>query len=300
MKKGFRALLVVALLAAVTVGALRWKLSGLEHERVSGDVHMLQGLGGNVAVLATSEGAVVVDTMTFAFQGEAIRELAEELGGGPVQAILNTHYHLDHSHGNPGFDGAPKVVATERTLHHMLTRDADFWEGDGRKLPNTTFETRHEMNIGGKTIRAIYPGRGHTDGDLVVLFVEDRVLHAGDLFFNKRYPNIDLEAGGSVREWAATLDRVLELDFDRVIPGHGEATDRAGLRAFRDFMAELWEQGQRAAAAGWTLKKTLAMTRLELDQGYDTMEIPLLLKLDRDFVVSRAWQEASGAVTADP
>jgi glyoxylase-like metal-dependent hydrolase (beta-lactamase superfamily II) len=182
----------------------------------------------------------------------------------------------------------------------MLTRDADFWEGDGRKLPNTTFETRHEMNIGGKTIRAIYPGRGHTDGDLVVLFVEDRVLHAGDLFFNKRYPNIDLEAGGSVREWAATLDRVLELDFDRVIPGHGEATDRAGLRAFRDFMAELWEQGQRAAAAGWTLEKTLAMTRLELDEGYDTMEIPLLLKLDRDFVVSRAWQEASGAVTADP
>ena len=162
------------LLCVVGVSAvLLWEEVGsVESEAVTPDVFVITGMGGNVGVLKTAAGAVVVDTMTFEMQGEAIREQAVALGGGP------------------GGDAAAH-------------------------LPDQTFD--EELRIGGKTIRAIHLGRGHTDGDLVVLFVEDRVLHAGDLFFKARYPNIDLEAGGSIRAWTATLDRVLELDFDRVI-----------------------------------------------------------------------------------
>jgi glyoxylase-like metal-dependent hydrolase (beta-lactamase superfamily II) len=130
----------------------------------------------------------------------------------------------------------------------------------------------------------------------VVLFVEDRVVHMGDLFFNGRYPNIDLEAGGSVREWAATLDRVFELDFDTVIPGHGPVTDRDGLREFQHFIRQLAELGAQAARAGLSLEETQARALLDADAGYEVIAIPFVLRLDREFVIRRAWEEATGSV----
>ena len=290
---------IAAIAVAIGVGALvaHDRITSLETEAVTPDVHVIRGLGGNVGVLRTERGAVVVDTMTFRVQGVRIRELAERLGGGPVQVVVNTHYHLDHTHGNPGFAPGTRVVATQRTRDYLAVLDASYWEGEaGETAPNDLFAGEHEMEVGGKTIRSIHLGRGHTGGDLVVLFVEDRVLHTGDLMFNGRYPNIDLEAGGSVREWIDTLDRVLELDFDRVIPGHGPVTDREGIREWQRFLRELWAVGEEAAREGLSLDETRASAKLDADQGYQVMAVPLVLRLDRDFVLRRVWEEATGAV----
>ncbi|MBW2274384.1 MAG: MBL fold metallo-hydrolase [Deltaproteobacteria bacterium] len=296
------AIATAVLAALVLVGGLviYSRISGMEVERVSEDLHVITGAGGNVAVLATSEGAVVVDSMSFEFQGEAIRARAEELTGEPVVLVINTHYHLDHTHGNPAFAPGTRVVSTARTLHHLTTRDAWYWNGDAAGLlPNETFELERELRVGDKTLRLYHPGRGHTDGDLVVLFVEERVIHMGDLFFNRSYPNIDLEAGGSVRDWGDSLEQVFPLEFDRVIPGHGPTTDRVGLRQFQRFMRQLAKVGAEAARAGWSAERTLAEGEFDEDEGYEPMEIPLVLQLDRDFVLRRSWEEATGAVKAD-
>jgi len=110
-------------------------------ETVTDDVHVIYGLGGNVGILATGRGTVVVDTMTFSLQGKQIREQAQYL--------------------------------------HEL--DGDYWQGDASgTLPNETFQDNHVLRIGGKTIRLHHLGSGHTDGDLVVVFAEDRVIHTGD------------------------------------------------------------------------------------------------------------------------
>jgi glyoxylase-like metal-dependent hydrolase (beta-lactamase superfamily II) len=294
--------IAVAVLAVALGGSAiyAWGLvTDLAAEAVTPDVWMIRGLGGNVGVLRTAKGAVVVDTMTFRLQGERIRERAEKLAGGPTQAVFNSHYHVDHSHGNPGFAAGTRVVATQRTLDYLMHFDADYWRGAAAgTLPNDLFNDAHELRLDGKTVRALHLGRGHTGGDLVVLFVEDRVLHTGDLFFHRRYPNIDLEAGGSVEAWIQTLDRVLALDFDRVIPGHGDVTDREGLLAFQRFLAELWQVGRDAAREGLPLDATLRTARLTQDAGYGVIGVPFVFRLDRDFVVTRAWQEATGAVVA--
>jgi cyclase len=272
------------------------RVTSLESEHVAGDVHVVFGLGGNVGVLKTSLGAVVVDTMTFPIQARGIRELASQIGGGASRAIINTHYHLDHTHGNPAWPAGIRVVATERTRHYLDHFDPDFWQGDAAgTAPNETFEDTHEMRIGNKTIRSYSLGRGHTGGDLVVLFVDDRVLHAGDLFFHGFYPNIDLEAGGSVQEWSTTLDRVLELDFDHVIPGHGPVASREELADFGHFMKELADKVGQAVADGLTLEQTLESVDLKKDEGYEVL-LPIIAGLDRDFVVKRAWEEATGVV----
>lgn len=289
------ALLLAGAIAAIVIYQ---ELNALQVERVTEDVWMLSGLGSNVGVLRSERGAVVVDTMTFRMQGERIREMVEDLTGHPVEAILNTHYHWDHTHGNPAFPAGLRIVATQRTLERMQTLDGDYFSGAALDaLPNETFTESHELRIGGKTVRSFHPGRGHTDGDQVVLFVEDRVLHMGDLLVHRRYPNIDLEAGGSLREWPATLDRVLEMGgFDEVIPGHGGLTDREGIVRFQRFLREVWEQVEPLARAGRTLEETRAAVRLTEDAGYEAMQIPGIVTLDRDFVVRRAWEEATGSV----
>jgi len=292
-----RVLLLLLVLAGI--GAIwAWeRVRGLELEAVVPDVHMISGLGSNVGVLRTADGAVVVDTMTFRMQGQRVRELAERVGGGPVQAVINTHYHADHTHGNPGFAPGTKVVSTSRTREHLLARDAAYWQGVAAEtLPSVTFTGDHELRVGGKTVRSVHLGRGHTDGDLVVLFVEDRVLHTGDLVFEGRYPNIDLEAGGSVKRWAETLDRVLELDFDRVIPGHGPVTDRAGIQRFQTFLRELAAVAEDAAARGQAADEFVRTAPLRADAGFEAISVPFVLKLDREFVLRRAFEEATGAV----
>ena len=119
------ALVVVVALALLGVYGVE-QVRSLRAETLTPSVSCIFGLGGNVGVLRTSEGAVVVDTMTFRMQGERVRELAEELGGGPVQVVLNTHWHRDHTHGNPAFASGTKIVATERTLEHLRNRDAAY------------------------------------------------------------------------------------------------------------------------------------------------------------------------------
>jgi glyoxylase-like metal-dependent hydrolase (beta-lactamase superfamily II) len=288
-----RFLVGLVVVLAIAAGVLWYVAGRLDDTEITENVHMLSGVGGNVGVLMTPEGVVVVDTMMLVRQGSAVRERIRELTDKPVVAVLNTHYHFDHTHGNPAFPVGTKVVSTGRTLQHLHERDADFWKDHPAVdlLPNDTFDgASKELTIGGKTIRLVHPGRGHTDGDMVVLFVEDRVLHAGDLFFHGHYPNIDLEAGGSVREWPATLDKVLELPFDKVIPGHGPATTRVALERFRDFMATLWEETVHVRDKGGSLADAEQLVDLE---PFGLKPIWFAPMLNRRFVIGRAWEEAT-------
>jgi glyoxylase-like metal-dependent hydrolase (beta-lactamase superfamily II) len=208
-----------------------------------------------------------------------------------VAAILNTHYLLVLTHGNPAFVPGTRVIATANTLRHLRERDADYWRDTPARdlLPNLTFDGAYALRLGDKTVRAVHVGRGHTDGDLVVLFVEDRVLHAGDLFSNGHYPNIDLEAGGTVAEWANTLGRVLELPFDTVIPGHGPVSDRAGLRRFQEFLAIPWAETRTIADRGGSLDE--ALEKVDVAQ-FGLRPLWFVPHLGRNFVIRRAYEEA--------
>lgn len=287
-------LLVGGGVAVLIVGGLVFRTAyRLDVEQLSDDLYVLYGAGGNVGVMATGEGTVIVDTMTLAYQGSRIREVAAELTGEPVVMIINTHYHLDHTHGNPAFPKGTRVVSTERTRQHLETLDGEYFSGDAAELlPNETFSDRRRLAVGDKHISLLWPGRGHTDGDLVALFEEEGVIHMGDLYFNRLYPNIDLEAGGSVQAWSATIDRAFELDFDRVIPGHGEVSDPAGLRQFQDFIEQLAALGTAAIEDGVPREIFQETDALIEDAGYSEIRMLVPVGLDREFVLGRAWEEA--------
>lgn len=301
MKRWKKVLLAVVALSLILGGYVWWQVRSLEVEHLSGDLYVLRGLGGNTVVLRTSVGNVIIDTMTLPMQGSRIRETARQLTGQETVLVINTHYHLDHTHGNPAFEPGTRVLSTERTLAYLKGLDADFWEGDAAQLlPNETFTDRQTLTLGGQTLELIAPGPAHTDGDLVVHLPEKGVLVMGDLVFNGHYPNIDLEAGGTVQNWPQVLDHVLALPFDRAVPGHGPTTDPEGVRQFQRFMQQLGEIGRTAAAEGWTLEETLATDRLTEDAGYTPLRLIIPIGLDREFVLQRAWEEATGNIGQTP
>ncbi len=296
---GRKAVITVALVALAALGLeIYQRATTFTHVRIARDVYVIFGpgwRGGNVGVLRTDAGTVVVDTLSFPFLGRGIARLARELTGQPVVMIINTHHHVDHTHGNPAFGREVPVIATGQARRHLLSFDAEFWAFHHHAgFPSETFESERRISLGGKTLRLVHPGRGHTDGDLVVLFEDQGVVHMGDLLFHRLYPNIDPKAGGSVRHWIETLDRVLALDFVHAVPGHGEITDRAGVAAFRAFLADVWALATEAARAGLNLDQTRARaaTALAAYEDYGESYIPFVLDLDRDFIVQRAWEEA--------
>jgi len=296
MKFWKKCILALLLLIVIFIIYILLNIRSLSVEKINDDIHVIRGVGGNTTVLNTDAGAVVIDSMTFKMQGSLIREQAEQLTGKEVVLLVNTHYHLDHTHGNPGFKPGIQIVSTQRTLSHLKVLDATNWQGeDAKLLPNDTFIDKKQFKFGNKTITLLHPGRGHTDGDLVVLFEEDKTIVTGDLFFNQHYPNIDLEAGGSVQAWPATIDSILALDFVTVIPGHGDTSNRTGLIRFQDMMRQLALIGRSAAANSTPLETTINSDQLSEDRGYQPIKVAgFPLGLDREFVLKRTWQESTG------
>ncbi len=296
MKKIIIGILVCLSIALVGVSIQVYSMiSSVTHEKITDDLFVLYGAGGNVAVLRTTEGAVIVDTMTTTMQGGIIRELAEELTGQKIVLVINTHYHLDHTHGNPGFDKGVRVVATENTLKHLKALDADHFSGDAAAfLPTETFTTEKTISMGGKTIQLLHPGRGHTDGDLIVFFVEENTVHMGDLYFHKHYPNIDHDAGASIKEWDSSISNSLKLPFSKVIPGHGPVTGRPGLLQFQKFIQQLGQIGIEAVSKGTTKDAFISNAKLTEDFGYTEIHFGVIpFGLDRAFVLERSFEEAT-------
>jgi len=184
---------------------------------------------GNTTALLTTQGVVLVDDK-FEIDHDGIMAQLKKITNQPVKYVINTHYHADHSGGNAKLQAlGAQVVTSENARAKMVDV----------KQPgqaNITLENTLRLYVGGKRIEVRYFGRSHTDGDIVVLFPDHRVLSAGDMFtFGDATPElIDYAGGGSAKDWTRTLDGVLQLDFDSVVPGHGTVTTKPEMRKFRD------------------------------------------------------------------
>jgi cyclase len=153
--------------------------------------------------------------------------------------VINTHYHQDHSGGNTKFLPTAEIISTAMARTNILEhKQVGNVQPPDVSPARITFTTEAAVNLGGKEVRAIYMGRGHTNGDAVIYFPALRVLHTGDLMAGTS-PLIDYSGGGSVVEWTKTLDSALKLDFDTVIPGHGAITNKAGLLTYRNNVEKL-------------------------------------------------------------
>jgi cyclase len=212
----------------------------LKIDKVKDDLYEIVGDGGNVAVYVTGEGVIMVDDK-YDQDHDQIVEKVKSVTNQPIKYILSTHHHSDHSGGNAKFLPTVEIISTANAHANIVTH----------KQPNSestvpgqiTFTDETSVFLGGKEVRAKYVGRGHTNGDAVIYFPALKTLHTGDLMAGTS-PLIDYPGGGSLAEWAGTLDKAMQFDFDTVIPGHGNVTNKAGLKTYRDNVEKLRNRAQ--------------------------------------------------------
>jgi len=184
---------------------------------------------GNTTALITNEGVVLVDDK-FEIDFANIVAEVKKLTNQPIKYVINTHHHADHSGSNAKMQQINvQVIASEQARENMV-------DAKQPGQPTMVFDHHAHVYLGGKNVELYHFGRSHTNGDVVVLFPAQRTLAAGDMFtFGDDVPElIDYPGGGSAKEWTSTLDSVLQLDFNNVVPGHGNVTTKADMRKFRD------------------------------------------------------------------
>jgi glyoxylase-like metal-dependent hydrolase (beta-lactamase superfamily II) len=256
--------------------------------QVKDGLYMISGEGGNVAVHVTDRGVLLVDDMFDRNHDDLLATVAL-ITDQPIVYVLNTHQHDDHAGGDMRMLDLADVIAHDNVRANLSDIRQPYYEdtpGTPIGLPNITFSDELSVYLGTETVRIKHFGRGHTDGDAIVYFPEHRTIHTGDLFIARagrgdgartdRPPGVniyvDYAQGGSFLEWTATLDGVLELDFDTIIPGHGPVSTREDLVRFRADLAAMRERIQALIRMG--ASKDQVVATFEADYGWRATGCP--------------------------
>jgi glyoxylase-like metal-dependent hydrolase (beta-lactamase superfamily II) len=257
--------------------------------KLRGNVSILEGSGGNIAVLTGRDGKVLVDGGIAVSRRQMTKALAD-LGPEPVTQLINTHWHFDHSDGNAWLNAEGAAIVAHDNTRKYLSQvervsdwDYNFLPLPDEGLPSKVFTQSMDMALNGATIGLKSYGAAHTDSDISVTFAEADILHAGDTYWNGIYPFIDYSTGGSIDGMIAASDANLAASTKStiIIPGHGNpVSNRTELQTFRDMLvairdnvAALKAEGrtpEEAVAAKPTEKFDSAYGRFLIDPGYFT------------------------------
>jgi cyclase len=230
----------------------------IKTQKLTDTTYMLQGAGGNIGLSVGDDAVFIIDDQ-FAPLAPKIKAAIARITPKPVQFVLNTHFHFDHTGGNEalGKDGA-LIVAHDNVRRRMSSDQLISFIGARQPtspkvaLPVITVAGELTFHINGEEVQAFHVPRAHTDGDLIVHFKKSDVVHMGDTFFNGTYPFIDAGSGGSAEGMVAAADRVLALATDKtqIIPGHGPLANRAALLAYRNMLAAVTQRIQSLRREG--------------------------------------------------
>jgi cyclase len=219
--------------------------------KVSGNIYMLEGAGGNIAASVGEDGIVIVDD-EFAPLAEKIAAALKNLNitDKPVRFVINTHYHGDHTGGNANFAKGGSTVIAQDNVRKRLESGGEAGNGGSVKmqnkpaekaaLPIITFEHDVTVHLNGEDIRALHFPAGHTDSDAIIYFPKNNVVHMGDDFVRYGFPFIDVAAGGSVEGMIAACEKsIQQLPGDvKIIPGHGALSNVDDVRVYVKMLKE--------------------------------------------------------------
>ena len=235
----------------------------------------------NAGLIADGDESLIVDTL---FDEDLTLEMldsmksAEPKGMKNIRALINSHSNGDHCNGNNCVD-TEEVISSEATLEEMSHESPEMmaallkqapemgtlgkyflecfgsfnFEGVTKRLPNTTFTGETQRQVGDKIVELIEVGPAHTNGDVLVHVPSDKVVFTGDILFIEGHPIL---WAGPVKNWINACDRIISMEVDFVVPGHGPVTDNRGVKAVRDYLAyidtesrERFESGMSALEA---------------------------------------------------
>ena len=226
--------------------------------KLSDTTYMLVGAGGNIGLSVGADAVFVIDDQ-FAPMAPKIKAAIARLTSKPVQFVLNTHFHFDHTGGNEAFGKDGALIVAHDNVRRRMNSDqlisflnAPQPSAPKVALPVITVASDIRLHINGDEVYAFHVPKAHTDGDLIVHFVKSDIVHMGDVYFNGFYPFIDVSGGGTAEGVVAAVDRVLALSSDttKIIPGHGPLATKASLSAYRTMLATVTQRIKEMRRSG--------------------------------------------------
>ncbi len=245
-----------------------FEAAGVITQKVGDGLHVLFGIGGNIAASIGEDGVLIVDNM-FPEMIPKVEAAIADLGGGGIDFAVNTHWHFDHAEGNLALGPAGTWIVAHQNSAAMMARTnilnlvvtryrQEAYPPEAR--PAIAFDDRMRLYFNGEEVDIVHAGPAHTAGDAAVIFRSHNAVHFGDVFNNTGYPFIDADSGGGIDGMITFCQTILdEMGADPVIiPGHGEVTDGATLQRYIDMLKTVRGRVAEQIAEGKSLDEVVA------------------------------------------
>jgi glyoxylase-like metal-dependent hydrolase (beta-lactamase superfamily II) len=244
----------------------------LQLHKLRGNVTIIEGSGGNIAVLTGGDGKVFVDAGITATRPR-ILDAVNSLSRDPIKHLINTHWHFDHTDGNQWLnEQGAAILAHENTHKHLLSAQrVEDWEYNFPSpplaaVPTEVFSSEKTVSLNRTMLHLKYYGPAHTDSDISVTFSEANIFHCGDTYWNGFYPFIDYSTGGSIGGMIKATDaNIAAVDNQTiVIAGHNmpdrasPVSSKAGLTSYRDMLVAIRGNVAKLKEQGRSLDETIA------------------------------------------
>lgn len=227
---------------------------------------LLQGVGGNMVAQIGPDGKLLIDS-SVATAATRVSDALSSLGQQPLQLLINTHWHFDHTDGNAAMHAAGALILAHENTRLRLSHpqriqalDLDFPAAPNSALPQEVFEDRSHLFFNNDELRLVHFAPAHTDSDIYILFKDANVIHAGDIWFNGTYPLIDDSSGGRIDGMIRAASELVALADaqTKIVPGHGSLGTKAELSEYRDMLASIRDRVQGLKSSGRSLQEAQA------------------------------------------
>lgn len=256
------AALILGLVTAQTAFADLTRLTDTVYAYVGQkDASPARSFAANAGIIIGKDGVLVVDTLISAKEGQRLLADIRKITSKPIKYVVNTHTHLDHAFGNGVFAGlGAGIIAHEADRQMLLGKGPEILQhadtyglkpedmaGTEIVAPSLTFSERMTIDLGGVEVQLLRTAPSHTAGSLVVWLPEQKVLFTGDILFTDFHPFM---ADGNLAGWQVTLDSLLKLGAEKIVPGHGPLSGNKDLREMKEYLALFDSTAKELAAQG--------------------------------------------------
>ena len=252
------------------IDAFGWDMKNptISTERITDNLHVLFGNGGNILVSTGDDGVLLVDDQMPEAKNVILRAI-RKLGGRSVDYIINTHWHFDHAEGNNVFGpSGAQIIAQENSRYMMLNPqpiNLSFIVYPQQPypleaVPEITYKNSMNLHLNGDQIELYHFGHAHTTGDSAVYLRDSNVLHMGDVFNMTGPPFIDADNGGSIDGIIHFCEEILKVVNDEtiVVPGHGPISTTGDIQTYIDMLIVVRDRIRSLIEEGKTLEEILA------------------------------------------
>ncbi|HLR25765.1 MAG TPA: MBL fold metallo-hydrolase [Fodinibius sp.] len=226
--------------------------------------------GGTIGYLAAADGLAIVDSQVPETAKHCLNGLRDKTMH-PLDLLINTHHHGDHTSGNPVFKGVAQKMVAHKNVPKLMKKAADESNAENQPAyPTTTFSENWQMDAGDEVIHAAYYGPAHTNGDAVTYFEKANIVHTGDLVSNRMNPYTDRPSGGSIQHWIKVLKDIEEsypadaqFIFGHGKPDFGVTGGQADLKVMRQYLSAVLEYVEQGVLQNKSREEIASIKELE-------------------------------------